>query len=44
LLTTTEMDIFPSSFVERATIWEVNDGQIQTENPLNRQDTKNAEG
>lgn len=32
LLTTTEMDIFPSAFVDRATIWEVVDGQIDTSN------------
>jgi DNA replication and repair protein RecF len=30
LLTTTEMDIFPPAFVERATIWHVADGQIDT--------------
>lgn len=30
LLTTTEMEIFPASFLERATIWEVTDGQITT--------------
>jgi len=30
LLTTTEMEIFPASFLQRATIWEVTDGQITT--------------
>ncbi|MBZ0285438.1 MAG: DNA replication/repair protein RecF [Anaerolineae bacterium] len=29
LLTTTEMDIFPAVFVERATVWQVTDGQIE---------------
>jgi DNA replication and repair protein RecF len=28
LLTTTEMDIFPAAFRQRASIWQVNDGQI----------------
>lgn len=42
VLTTTEMDIFPSAFVDRATIWEVVDGQIQTEkaNSINHRDTE----
>jgi DNA replication and repair protein RecF len=31
LLTTTEMDIFPASFIERATIWQVSGGQIDTD-------------
>lgn len=30
LLTTTEMDIFPPAFVERAAIWHVSDGKIDT--------------
>ena len=30
VLTTTDMDVFPTSFVDRATIWEVVDGQIDT--------------
>ena len=30
LLTTTDMDVFPAAFVDRATIWEVVDGQIDT--------------
>ncbi len=32
LLTTTEMDIFPDAFKERATVWHVTDGQIDTHN------------
>ena len=28
LLTTTEMDVFPPAFLNRAHIWEVVDGQI----------------
>ncbi|MBI1278648.1 MAG: DNA replication/repair protein RecF [Anaerolineaceae bacterium] len=41
LLTTTDMDVFPNAFVERATIWEVSDGQIQTEraNTINHSPT-----
>lgn len=31
ILTTTEMDIFPRPFIERATVWQVNDGQIDTD-------------
>ena len=30
LLTTTELDIFPPAFLERATIWQVSGGQIDT--------------
>jgi DNA replication and repair protein RecF len=30
VLTTTEMEIFPAAFKERATIWHVTDGQIDT--------------
>ncbi len=30
LLTTTEMDIFPPAFVQRARVWQVVDGQIET--------------
>ncbi len=42
LLTTTEMDIFPAEFVERATVWEVSDGQIDTNkaNSINHKDTE----
>lgn len=32
LLTTTEMDIFPSAFRQRASVWQVNDGQIDNSN------------
>jgi DNA replication and repair protein RecF len=28
LMTTTELDIFTSSFLDRATVWKVNEGQI----------------
>jgi DNA replication and repair protein RecF len=31
LLTTTEMDIFPAVFLERATIWQVSGGQISSD-------------
>ena len=31
LLTTTELDIFPAPFLERAAIWQVNGGQIETD-------------
>jgi DNA replication and repair protein RecF len=30
LLTTTELDIFPRAFLDRATIWHVNNGQLET--------------
>jgi len=42
LLTTTDMDVFPSAFVDRATIWEVVDGQINTEktNTIDRRDAE----
>lgn len=33
LLTTTELDIFPRSFLERAAVWRVTDGQISTAAP-----------
>jgi DNA replication and repair protein RecF len=31
VLTTTEMDIFPAPFLERATIWQVSGGQISAD-------------
>jgi DNA replication and repair protein RecF len=31
LMTTTELDIFTPEFLKRAAIWQVNDGQIETE-------------
>ena len=33
LLTTTELDIFTPEFLQRATIWEVEAGQIETSAP-----------
>ncbi|MEZ4668760.1 MAG: DNA replication/repair protein RecF [Anaerolineae bacterium] len=31
LLTTAELEVFPASFLQRATIWEVTDGQIKVD-------------
>jgi DNA replication and repair protein RecF len=31
LLTTAELDVFPAAFMQRATVWEVTDGQIKTD-------------